>query len=116
MKTKVEYVWLDGNKPEPNLRSKVKIINHQILTIEDVPQWGFDGSSTNQAETGKSDCLLKPVRLYSNDFTDRVYVLCEVLDSEGKPHKTNTRSILEKEDNEIWFGFEQEYFIRKKPD
>lgn len=25
MKTQIEYVWLDGYKPEPNLRSKIRI-------------------------------------------------------------------------------------------
>ena len=28
MKIKLEYVWLDGYKPEPNLRSKVKIVDY----------------------------------------------------------------------------------------
>jgi len=27
MRIKLEYIWLDGYEPEPNLRSKVKIIN-----------------------------------------------------------------------------------------
>ncbi len=55
MKTKVklEYVWLDGYTPEPNLRSKVKVIdideNHRI-GLDDCPMWSFDGSSTKQAE------------------------------------------------------------------
>ena len=26
MKIKLEYIWLDGYEPEPNLRSKVKVI------------------------------------------------------------------------------------------
>jgi hypothetical protein len=28
MKIKLEYVWLDGYKPEPNLRSKMKIVEY----------------------------------------------------------------------------------------
>jgi len=28
MKIKLEYIWLDGYKPEPNLRSKVKIVKY----------------------------------------------------------------------------------------
>ena len=27
MKIKLEYIWLDGYTPEPNLRSKVKVID-----------------------------------------------------------------------------------------
>ena len=31
MKIKLEYVWLDGYKPEPNLRSKVKIVEYESI-------------------------------------------------------------------------------------
>lgn len=31
MKIKLEYVWLDGYKPEPNLRSKVKIVSYESV-------------------------------------------------------------------------------------
>ena len=118
MKVVLEYVWLDGYKPEPNLRSKVKIVEYEsikTLKIEDFPIWNFDGSSTNQAETGKSDCLLKPVRLYkSKSFPlekSVLYVFCEVMDSDNIPHKSNHRSTLNEEQEDLWFGFEQEYFI-----
>ncbi len=124
MKIRLEYVWLDGYKPEPNLRSKVKIIDYSVLPnstfgINDLPMWNFDGSSTKQAETGSSDCLLKPVRMYKslNKSIDcsTIYVLCEVLNSDGTPHNTNTRSKLGEPDQDIWFGFEQEYFIQVGP-
>jgi glutamine synthetase len=50
MKVKLEYVWLDGYKPEPNLRSKVKIIEvNSKEDLENIPEWGFDGSSTKQS-------------------------------------------------------------------
>jgi glutamine synthetase len=118
MKVVLEYVWLDGYKPEPNLRSKVKIVEYELiknLKIEDFPIWNFDGSSTNQAETGKSDCLLNPVRIYiSKDFPlekSVIYVFCEVMDSDNIPHKSNYRSPLNEEQEDLWFGFEQEYFI-----
>ena len=112
MKTKLEYVWIDGYKPEPNLRSKVKITDKTIFNIMDVPEWGFDGSSTKQAEGYSSDCYLKPIRLYSGGLGDTIYVLCEVMDSRGKVHETNDRAKLGKEDFDFWVGFEQEYFIR----
>jgi glutamine synthetase len=115
MKIKLEYVWLDGYKPEPNLRSKVKIVDYReienaIITGK-FPMWNFDGSSTKQAQTGSSDCLLNPVRHYMVDKISTVYVLCEVLNADGTPHETNTRSKLIGEQEELWFGFEQEYFI-----
>jgi glutamine synthetase len=121
MKTKVklEYVWLDGYSPEPNLRSKVKVIDvddyDYEVTLEDCPMWSFDGSSTMQAEGHFSDCLLKPVRLYPNVLSrvsmESFFVLCEVLNPDGTPHYTNTRSEAGEEESDLWFGFEQEYTI-----
>ena len=58
-----EYIWLDGYQPEPMMRSKVK------ATADDAPpDWSFDGSSTQQAEGGSSDCLL--CLLYTSDAAD----------------------------------------------
>lgn len=122
MKVKLEYVWLDGYKPEPNLRSKVKIVDYEsiknVVQVGKLPVWNFDGSSTNQADTGNSDRILKPVRVYTNyGFpleNSTVYVLCEVMDSEGKPHESNMRAKLNEEEEGLWFGFEQEYFIREE--
>ena len=111
MNTKIEYVWLDGYAPEPNLRSKVRVTANPITELSDVPEWGFDGSSTNQAEGYSSDCYLKPVRLYSNFLSGTIYVLCEVMDNKGKAHQSNDRVKL-KQDQDFWVGFEQEYFIR----
>ena len=115
MKQKLEYIWLDGYKPEPNLRSKIKIVDlpHPFV-LEDVPDWSFDGSSTQQAEGNFSDCILKPVRVYhSFDIKEwpTSYILCEVYNPDGTPHPSNTRAAI-KNDEDFWFGFEQEYFIR----
>jgi glutamine synthetase len=117
-KVKLEYVWLDGYTPEPNLRSKVKVIdideNHRI-GLDDCPMWSFDGSSTKQAEGYFSDCLLKPVRVYQNflnkGYLNSFFVMCEVLNPDGTPHVSNTRAEVGLEEEDIWFGFEQEYTI-----
>jgi len=122
MKVKLEYVWLDGYTPEPNLRSKVKIVDYESIKntvqVGKLPVWNFDGSSTNQADTGNSDRILKPVRVYTRyGFpleNSTVYVLCEVMDSDGKPHESNMRAKLNEEEEGLWFGFEQEYFIREE--
>ena len=122
MKIKLEYVWLDGYKPEPNLRSKVKIVDYESVKNAfldgNFPMWNFDGSSTLQAETGNSDRLLKPVRHYAPpnfiNSNDPVYVLCEVLNPDGTPHHSNKRSEIGEGFEDLWFGFEQEYFIREE--
>ena len=118
MKIKLEYVWLDGYKPEPNLRSKVKIVDYESVKNAIIngsfPIWNFDGSSTSQAETGNSDRLLKPVRHYVQDMQSTVYVLCEVLNPDGTPHESNKRAQITEGYEDLWFGFEQEYFIREE--
>lgn len=120
MKIRLEYVWLDGYKPEPNLRSKVKIVDAKTIgaSIESFPMWNFDGSSTNQAETGNSDRILKPVRTYMSSTypleNNTVYVLCEVLNPDGTTHTSNKRSKIGDGYEDLWFGFEQEYFIFDK--
>ncbi len=108
---KFEYIWLDGYKPEPNLRSKTKILNLDSYAgeLDKVPTWSFDGSSTRQAEGHSSDCLLKPVNVYPDMGRQDAYlVMCEVLNPDGTPHETNTRSKVQ-DDEDYWFGFEQEY-------
>ncbi len=127
MKIKLEYVWLDGYYPEPNLRSKVKVVDapmHEVngkrmhgVGLDDCPEWGFDGSSTMQAEGHFSDCILNPVRLYPNPMNKGMMVsylvMCEFLNPDGTPHSTNTRHLIGEEEEGLWFGFEQEYTIMK---
>jgi len=112
-KIKLEYIWLDGYLPEPNLRSKVLVKEGDIekfLDAKKCPQWNFDGSSTQQADGGSSDCLLQPVRTCINPMTDNgVLVLCEVLSPDGTPHPSNHRAF--EDDPELWIGFEQEYTL-----
>lgn len=110
-KFKLEYVWLDGYLPEPNLRGKTKIVSEEPKSLEDCPIWGFDGSSTLQAEGKSSDCILKPVELYPDSTRKNGYlVMCEVLNPDMTPHPSNFRATVE-EDDDLWIGLEQEYFI-----
>ncbi|TWW00763.1 glutamine synthetase beta-grasp domain-containing protein [Chitinophaga pinensis] len=109
---KFEYIWLDGYQPTQSLRSKTKIEKEFSGKLEDLPMWSFDGSSTKQAPGGSSDCLLKPVFFVKDPQRKNAYlVMCEVLEANGKPHATNGRATIEDDDNDFWFGFEQEYFL-----
>ena len=111
MKSKLEYIWLDGYKPTQSLRSKTQIINNFSGKLEDCPMWSFDGSSTKQAEGDNSDCLLKPVAIYPDPCRENGWLIMnEVLTSEGLPHESNTRATVD-DDDDFWFGFEQEYFL-----
>ena len=114
-KLKLEYIWLDGYTPLASLRSKTKIIDGDPATLKlaDLPVWGFDGSSTQQAEGKSSDCLLKPVALFPDATRINAFlVMSEVLLPNGEPHPSNSRATIP-DDPGTWFGFEQEYFLFK---
>ena len=114
-KYKLEYIWLDGYEPVPNLRSKTRIGEYSAFPkLEELPIWGFDGSSTRQAEGRSSDCMLKPVAVYPDGARkDGVLVMCEVLMPDcTTPHPSNSRANIP-DDPGAWFGFEQEYFLYK---
>lgn len=112
-KCKLEYIWLDGYQPTQSLRSKTKIIENFSGNVEDAPMWSFDGSSTEQAPGGASDCLLKPVKVIPDPgrIGTGFLVMCEVLNADGTPHRTNGRATIDDDDNDFWFGFEQEYTL-----
>ncbi|XGW01700.1 hypothetical protein V3C99_014095 [Haemonchus contortus] len=111
------YVWIDGTGE--NLREKTRTLDKEKGLAGKFPTWGFDGSSTYQAERGEdSDLHLKPVASYPDPFFggDHKLVLCETLDAHKKPTKTNHRSacaeVMKKIDHmNPWFGMEQEYLL-----
>jgi len=114
-KYKLEYIWLDGYKPVPNLRGKSLIKDYDAFpSLEELPYWGFDGSSTQQAEGHSSDCVLRPVAIYPDSTKKNgVLVLCDVMmPDKVTPHPTNKRATIH-DDPGTWFGFEQEYFLYK---
>ena len=113
MKYKLEYIWLDGYEPSPNLRSKTQIKEFKSFPkLSELSMWGFDGSSTRQAEGRSSDCMLKPVALFPDPARKNgVLVMCEVMMPDGEtPHPSNSRATII-DDPDAWFGFEQEYFL-----
>ena len=111
-KSKLEYIWLDGYQPTQSLRSKTKVVSNFSGKLEDCDEWSFDGSSTQQAEGGSSDCILKPVFICPDPAIANGYlVMTEVLNAEGEPHASNGRATIDDKDDDFWFGFEQEYFL-----
>ena len=113
-KYSLDYIWLDGYSPVQNLRTKCMLRDFdEFPSVEDLPEWGFDGSSTKQADGGDSDCVLKPVACYPDGTRENgVLVMCEVMLPDGTPHPTNGRASIP-DDAGTWFGFEQEYFLEK---
>src|SRR3978361_1292874 len=114
-KYKLEYIWLDGYTPVPNLRGKTQIKEFAAFpTLDQLPLWGFDGSSTMQAEGHSSDCVLMPVAVYPDTTRiNGVLVMCEVMMPDGKtPHSTNKRATI-LDDAGAWLGCEQKEFSYK---
>jgi len=128
MQKLAEYIWIDGTKPTASLRSKTMVLSEpsvpastNFVNVDDIPmdffpEWGADGSSTNQAAGADSDVVLRPVRAVRDPFRIGHYlVLCEVFSGEGEVHETNHRCELRQTLNagadkeEPYFGFEQEY-------
>src|SRR6202008_2519308 len=62
----------------------------------------------------RSDCEPTPVALYPDTArTDGALVLCEVMLPDGvTPHESKKRDTI-LDDEDAWFGFEQEYFFYK---
>lgn len=116
-----EYIWIDGVKPTQKLRSKTKFMPdiEEQVSASSFPIWNFDGSSTNQADGNRSDCVLQPVTVVPDPIrgADAYLVLCEVLSPDGTPHPSNSRAklraVLDKgaAKTDSWFGFEQEYTL-----
>ena len=84
MVVKAEYIWIDGSKPTQKLRCKTKILPEleEVVELSELPVWGFDGSSTEQAEGHASDCALKPVNFFVDPIRGypHVLVMTEVSD------------------------------------
>ena len=111
---RAEYIWIDGQRPTAKMRSKTKVVPIGQMP----PEWGFDGSSTEQATGANSDCVLNPVFICPDPIRggDDKLVMCEVLLTDGTPHKSNTRAACAETakkyaDFEMWFGIEQEYTL-----
>ncbi|KAK9380832.1 uncharacterized protein V2V93DRAFT_369680 [Kockiozyma suomiensis] len=110
-----EYVWIDGTN---GLRTKGRTLDKKPKSIDELPEWNFDGSSTEQAPGHDSDVYLRPVAMYDDPFRrgDNILVLAETYNSDGTPNKKNHRAAAAKlfeahKGEEIWFGIEQEYTL-----
>ena len=115
-----EYVWVDA---DGNTRSKTRTLPaKKAESVESLPKWNFDGSSTGQAPGDDSEVILKPQRIFKDPFRPRtdgvhnIMVICDTYTPQGEPLPSNTRAIAMKafegkDDEEIWFGLEQEFTL-----
>lgn len=113
-----EYVWIDA---DGHCRGKTKAITGKSsITLEDLPKWNYDGSSTGQAPGQDSEVVLYPAALFKDPFRggNHVLVMCDCYTPDGEPIKSNTRYAANKifeadPEEEPWYGIEQEYTLFK---
>lgn len=113
--TFVEYVWIGGNY---ELRSKTRVLDKIVESVDDLSVWNFDGSSTSQAEGNDSEVIIKPRALFNDPFRggDNKLVLCDTYKPNGEAlfnnHRIWAKEIFDQKlEEEPWFGLEQEYFM-----
>lgn len=110
-----EYVWIDG---DDGVRGKARVLDSIPTSVDELPHWNYDGSSTNQAPGSDSEVILKPQTIYADPFrgTPHILVMCDTYTPQGEPLPTNKRydcaaAMKAVESHEPWFGLEQEYFL-----
>jgi hypothetical protein len=113
-----EYIWVGGNGPL-DIRSKTRCLDSVPGSVSDLPEWNYDGSSTNQAPGQDSEVLLIPRAIFKDPFRGGANILV-VADTyspaDRAPLPSNSRAeasrIFESvQDQEMWFGIEQEYTL-----
>eukprot|EP00232_Nephroselmis_pyriformis_P011598 CAMPEP_0182890502 /NCGR_PEP_ID=MMETSP0034_2-20130328/22699_1 /TAXON_ID=156128 /ORGANISM="Nephroselmis pyriformis, Strain CCMP717" /LENGTH=378 /DNA_ID=CAMNT_0025024057 /DNA_START=56 /DNA_END=1192 /DNA_ORIENTATION=- len=125
-KVMAEYVWIGGTGWD--MRCKTKTLPKKPESIDELPIWNYDGSSTGQAPGHDSEVYMKPQAIFPDPFRggDNIIVLCDVYEpprlnedgtvTEMKPLPTNTRADCAKvmeaaASSHPWFGIEQEYTL-----
>lgn len=118
-KIQAYYIWIDGTGQ--NLRGKTKTVDHPVESVDELPEWNFDGSSTNQSTGENSDVYIRPVSIFRDPFRkgENILVMCECYSPDDTPHPTNKRDecnrVMERcADQKPWFGIEQEYTLFEK--
>ena len=114
-----DYIFVDG---DGNFRTKNRVeeVAGDSVLFGD---FSVDGSSTGQAsESGNTEVILRPVYQTFNPLRsiESYLVLCETYDAiTNEPLPSNTRAEAAKlfgeeevQSMDIWFGPEQEYYLR----
>jgi glutamine synthetase len=94
-----EYVWVDA---KGECRSKTRTLPlARGASVDTLPKWNFDGSSTGQAPGDDSEVILRPCRIFKDPFRPRndgvhnILVMCDCYTPSGMAIPSNTRAIGE---------------------
>lgn len=135
-----DYLWLDANRHirtkyktsfDPSLNTYIhnsienKVFDTNNPTaiyeiVSKIPEWNYDGRSTGQSNGTDTEIILKPVNCIKHPFLkNAILILCMSFDIHGNTVAGNTRynasrQLAKKDDLDIWFGLEQEFFFFDK--
>ena len=91
-----EYVWVDA---KGECRSKTRTLPvARGESVDKLPRWNFDGSSTDQAPGDDSEVILRPCRIFKDPFRPRddgvsnILVMCDTYTPAGEALPSNTRA------------------------
>jgi len=109
MKVTVEYIWISGSGC---ILSKTRVV--EMLcdpTFETLPHWKYTEAN--------AEYVIKPRAIVQNALLDWTFLaLCDAYNIDGSPIATNARvaavdAFNNQEENEPWFGLDQEYTMCK---
>ena len=71
-----EYIFIDA---EGDVRSKCRTVASNKATVDQLPSWNYDGSSTEQAPGEDSEVIMKPKAVFKDPFRggDNILVLTD---------------------------------------
>merc|ERR1719353_165074 len=89
-KVQAEYLFIDA---DGDVRSKCRTVDANKATLDQLPDWNYDGSSTDQAPGDDSEVIMKPKAIFKDPFRggDNILVLTDTYTPGGTPLPTNTR-------------------------
>ena len=75
-KIQAEYLWIDA---AGEVRSKCRTVAKTKATLNQLPSWNYDGSSTNQAPGDDSEVIIVPKAIFKDPFRggDNILVLTD---------------------------------------
>lgn len=111
-----EYIWVGGSGTD--IRAKTKTLSFVPKSVDELPEWNFDGSSTGQAPGHDSEVLLKPAYMVPDPVRGQphVLVLCASAKPDGETVQGCNRAaaaalFAQQPDTKPWYGLEQEYTL-----
>ena len=116
-KVQAEYLWVDA---VGTVRSKCRTVDARKASLEQLPSWNYDGSSTDQAPGDDSEVIIKPRAVFKDPFRpgNNILVLTDTYTPGGSPLPTNSRAPAADifanggdDAKAAWYGLEQEYTL-----